>query len=174
MRTAPERSSAWLRGFIRKSEPRRSTVRVDELVREVVDLLEAEARLQSVRVRWQPAEISYVTVDRIQIQQVLVNLLRNAFEAMAGNPHDQRQITIDAVVRDKQVEITVEDSGEGIAPENLDRVFVAFFTTKDNGVGIGLTISRSIILDHGGRLWVTWNRERGVTFHFTLPMSGGQ
>jgi PAS domain S-box-containing protein len=161
-----------LRGFTRKSEPRRSTVEVGELVSEVIDLLEAETRVQQVRVRWEPRGVLYATVDRIQVQQVLVNLLRNAYEAMAGVPPDQRQVTIAERRREQTVELTVKDTGEGIAPENLHQVFDAFFTSKPHGVGIGLAITRSIVEGHGGRLWVRRNPKRGVTFHFTLPLNG--
>jgi PAS domain S-box-containing protein len=161
-----------LRGFTRKSEPSRSTVEVGELVREVIDLLEAETRVQKVRVRWEPRGVVYATVDRIQVQQVLVNLLRNAYEAMASVPPDQRQVTIAERRRNQSVELSVKDTGEGIPPENLQNVFDAFFTSKPNGVGIGLAITRSIVEGHGGRLWVRPNPKRGVTFHFTLPLSG--
>jgi C4-dicarboxylate-specific signal transduction histidine kinase len=161
-----------LRGFTRKSEPRRSTVLVSELVEEVIELLEAETRLQNMRVRWRSCPELYTTVDRIQVQQVLVNLLRNAYEAMASAPPEQRQVTIAARERNDLVEISVEDRGEGIATENIERVFEAFFTSKPNGVGIGLAISRSIVEDHGGRLWLRPNPKQGVTFHFTLPLSG--
>jgi len=161
-----------LRSFTRKSEPTRITLEVEELVEEVIDLLEAETRMKSMRIRWQPCERMTVSVDRIQIEQVLVNLLRNAYEAMAGNPADDRRVTITATRRDEKVLISVEDAGEGIAAENLERVFDAFFTNKPNGVGIGLAISRSIVEDHGGRLWVEPNPSRGVTFRFTLPLSG--
>lgn len=161
-----------LRSFTRKSQPKRSTIEIGELVDEVIDLIEAETRLQSVRVRWQSGQRDFVTVDRIQVQQVLVNLLRNAYEAMAANDPAQRIVTIRAVKCGKWLELSVEDLGEGISPDDLERVFEAFFTSKADGVGIGLAISRSIVEDHGGRLWVTPNAQRGVTFHFTLPLSG--
>jgi PAS domain S-box-containing protein len=161
-----------LRSFTRKSEPTRSTIEASELVSETIELIEAETRLKSFRVRWQPQSNLWVRVDRIQIEQVLVNLLRNAYEAMAGNVGDQRRVTIGLARRADKVEISVEDVGEGIAAENQERVFDAFFTSKPNGVGIGLAISRSIVEDHGGRLWVEPNPERGVTFRFTLPLSG--
>ena len=104
---------------------------------------------------------------------MLVNLLRNAYEAMLGNADpSERQVVIGTQLRGNKVEISVEDAGEGIAAENTDRVFDAFFTSKANGVGIGLAISRSIVEDHGGRLWVNPNPARGVTFRFTLPLSG--
>ncbi len=163
-----------LRSFTRKSEPRRSTVEINELVEEVIDLLEAETRLQNVRVRWEHTAAVHATVDRIQIQQVLVNLLRNAYEAMSANRPNERQVTIAAAIREDKIEISVKDLGEGIAEENLERVFDAFFTSKPNGVGIGLAISRSIVEEHGGRLWVRPNSKHGVTFHFTLPLSGAQ
>jgi len=161
-----------LRGFTRKSEPKRSTVEVNVLVSEVIELLEAETRLQCVRVQWGGAERAFVTVDRIQIQQVMVNLLRNAIDAMAANAPGDRKILIRAQREPARLVVSIEDAGEGIAPENLERVFEAFFTSKSNGVGIGLAISRSIIEAHGGRLWATPNPQRGVTFHFTLPLSG--
>jgi PAS domain S-box-containing protein len=161
-----------LRSFTRKSEPRRSTVEVNELIDEVIDLLEAETRLQNVRVRWEASTPIHATVDRVQVQQVLVNLLRNSYEAMIGNGPDERQVVIATNLSHNKVEISVEDVGEGIAAENIERVFDAFFTSKPNGVGIGLAISRSIVEDHGGRLWVSSNPDRGVTFRFTLPLSG--
>jgi two-component system sensor histidine kinase DctS len=163
-----------LRGFTRKSEPRRSTVRVEELIREVLDLLETEFRLHGVRIRVQSDDAALVVVDRIQIQQVLVNLLRNACEAMANVAPDERQVIITAAATaDNTVQVSVEDRGEGIRPEHRERIFDAFFTSKRNGVGIGLAISQSIILEHSGRLWVVPNTSRGVTFLFTLPMAGG-
>src|SRR5262249_14353947 len=145
---------------------------VNGLIQEVIDLLEADRRMHRMRVRWAPGEPVFADVDTVQIQQVLVNLLINAFEAMAANTPKRRQVTISAVTGEDAVEISVEDRGEGISPESQDRVFDAFFTTKPNGAGIGLAISRSIVEDHGGRLWVTPNRTQGVTFHFTLPLVG--
>ncbi len=162
-----------LRGFTRKSKPERSPVEVNLLIEEVLDLLEGETRRQGIRLQWQPAASVRIDVDVLQVQQILVNLLRNAFEAMAGNPLNQREVTMVLAVTDEQVEISVEDAGEGISPENIDRVFDAFFTSKPNGVGIGLAISRSIAEDHGGQLSVVPNPQRGVTFRLTLPRAEG-
>ena len=159
-----------LRGFTKKSEPRRETVDAGSLVEEVIELMEAETRLRNVRVRWEPRHTAAVLVDPIQIQQVLVNLLRNAYDAMSACPSERRQVTIATAPRDGHLELAVEDRGEGIRPEHQDRVFDAFFTSKANGVGIGLAISRSIVEDHGGRLWVTPNSADGVTFRLTLPL----
>jgi C4-dicarboxylate-specific signal transduction histidine kinase len=161
-----------LRSFTRKTDPRRSTVGVGELVQEVIDLIEVETRRHGASVRHEPWPELHVTVDRLQVEQVLVNLLRNAYEAMGQLPPGQRQVTIAVRPGADKLEFSVEDRGEGIAPENLERVFDAFYTSKPNGFGIGLAISRSIIEDHGGRLWVTRNRNQGVTFYFTLPVSG--
>ncbi len=162
-----------LRSFTRKSDPKRETIEASELVTEVIDLLEAETRLKSVRLRWRPPKSSLpVRVDRIQIEQVLVNLLRNAYEAMAGNPSDDRSVSIAIARQADKTEISVKDVGEGINAEDLERVFDAFVTSKPNGVGIGLAISRSIVEDHGGRLWAEANLDRGVTFRFTLPLFG--
>jgi signal transduction histidine kinase len=103
---------------------------------------------------------------------VLVNLIRNAYEAMNANQGEDRCVSLALEQQGARVQISVTDRGEGIATENLERVFDAFFTNKPNGVGIGLAISRSIVEDHGGRLWVEPNPTRGVTFRFTLPLSG--
>ncbi len=103
---------------------------------------------------------------------MLVTLLRNAFDAMSGKRPDERQVTIRSAEHENRIELSIEDRGVGILPENLERVFDAFFTTKPSGVGIGLAVSRSIIEGHGGRLWVTPNPRQGVTFRFTLPMTG--
>jgi PAS domain S-box-containing protein len=161
-----------LRNFTRKSDSRRSTVAVDELVTDVVDLMEAETRRRRMRVVWQAQPCAEVIADAVQIQQVLINLLHNAFEAMADNPDDQRQVTISVHADARVVTVSVADVGSGIVVEHRDRVFEAFFTSKANGMGIGLAISRSIVEDHGGRLWFNANSERGVTFHFALPISG--
>ena len=159
-----------LRGFARKSEPRCSTVEMNELIQEVIDLLEAETRLHDVRLLCPPGEPVRVIVDRVQIQQVVVNLLRNAYEAMSAAASQQRQVTITVGREGRHVLVSVEDQGEGIAPDAQERIFEAFFTNKPQGLGIGLAISRSIVEDHGGRLWFTPNHKRGVTFHFTLPL----
>jgi signal transduction histidine kinase len=105
--------------------------------------------------------------DRVQLQQVLMNLLLNGIEAMtdgAGELVIRSQSTEDGLLR-----ISVSDTGVGLPSEKLDRIFSAFYTTKPQGTGMGLAISRSIIEAHGGRMWATANAERGATFHFTLP-----
>jgi signal transduction histidine kinase len=112
-----------------------------------------------------------VFVDRIQLQQVIINLVINGIEAMQSVTDRPRELTIRSR-RDgeQQVLVTVKDGGVGIAAENADRLFSAFFTTKPTGMGMGLSIGRSIIEAHGGRLWAEANLPHGAAFHFTLPL----
>ena len=109
--------------------------------------------------------------DRVQLQQVILNLILNALEAMNRIPEGPRELIISSARNDaKGVLITVQDSGVGLAPENLDRLFNAFYTTKPDGMGMGLAISRSIVEAHGGRIWATPNSPRGAVFQFILPV----
>jgi signal transduction histidine kinase len=111
-----------------------------------------------------------ISGDRVQLQQVIVNLILNAADAMAALPSGERRLTLRSdVTQDGGVHVAVEDTGVGLDPAHADQLFKPFFTTKTNGLGVGLSISRSIIDSHGGRLWATPNAGPGVTFHFTLP-----
>jgi two-component system sensor kinase FixL len=110
-------------------------------------------------------------IDRIQIEQVILNLLLNACEATASGPGPHTVELRVAAPCDGMLEIAVCDSGEGIDPATAGQVFEPFFTTKSRGLGMGLAISRSIVIAHDGELWLTVNPGRGVTFHFTLPMA---
>jgi signal transduction histidine kinase len=106
----------------------------------------------------------------VQLQQVILNLLINAIEAMSGMSEGSRELLISATKTDPEgVLVAVRDSGPGLAPESVDRLFESFYTTKPNGLGMGLSICRSIIEAHGGRLWATANAPRGAVFQFTLP-----
>jgi signal transduction histidine kinase len=110
--------------------------------------------------------------DRVQLQQVLLNLVLNAAEAMSAVDEGARELLIGTEhTRSNGVLVVVRDSGPGINPEHIERVFEAFYTTKSSGVGMGLSICRSIIEAHGGRLWADANEPRGATFRFTLPTS---
>ena len=160
-----------MRAYTRKSEPRRKDACVNDLVREVIELVEPESRRRNMRVRWKVEKVVHVAVDPVQVQQVLVNLLHNAFDAANDLPPERRLVTIAAQPADDLVELSVADLGSGIPAENCDRVFDAFFTTKPSGVGIGLAISRSIVEGHGGRLTLQANPVHGVTFRLTLPVS---
>jgi signal transduction histidine kinase len=112
--------------------------------------------------------------DRVQLQQVLLNLLVNATEAMSGMRECARELLIStAKSNSDHVLVTVQDTGPGLAPEGLDRLFEAFYTTKPNGLGMGLSICRSIVEAHQGRLWATANKPQGAVFQFTLPTLHG-
>ena len=160
-----------LRNFARRREMRRARVSIGEVVRESVDLVAFEARRRGVAVRFDLSEeASLADVDRVQIQQVLVNLLRNAYEALEGVPAGERDLAVRTAVVDHCVEISVADNGPGLPGDGL-KILDAFVTTKPDGLGMGLAISRTIVEAHGGRLWATPNRHRGTTFHFTVPVA---
>jgi signal transduction histidine kinase len=105
-------------------------------------------------------------VDRVQLQQVFMNLMLNAIEAMKDSGGE---LTVKSELQDGQLQLSVSDTGVGLPAEKMDQIFSAFFTTKPQGSGMGLAISRSIVESHGGQLWASANDGRGATFHFTLP-----
>ncbi len=157
--------------FVRKAPPHRSTLNMNNLVIDSLDLLRFEARRHQVRVGIElapPAPL--ILADRIQIQQVIVNLIRNALDALEFVPPPNRRVAISINTEDARVVVHVEDGGKGLTADEHALLFEPFFTTKDQGMGMGLTISRSIIESHGGRLWATRNETAGATFHFELPM----
>lgn len=161
-----------LREFVRRREPQRAAVDVNRLVREAVELTKAEIRRDEVRTQLElPKRLPPVLADEIQIEQVILNLVRNALQAMQGVEPAKRVLLIKVVRRTGHVEVSVRDSGCGIPEDVRDRVFEPFFSTKSNGMGMGLSISRSILEAHEGRLWVAPNRDRGTTFRFTLPIA---
>jgi C4-dicarboxylate-specific signal transduction histidine kinase len=162
---------ARIRGFLKRGELQPARVDVAELIAEVIELVQAEARGQGVSLhRTSACDLPAVMADRVQLQQVILNLVMNALEAMSSNGEAPRVLEVGAL-RDGSDAVLVEvrDSGVGIDPADRDRIFDAFHTTKPEGMGMGLAISRSIVEAHGGRLWVTPNAERGETFRFTLP-----
>jgi PAS domain S-box-containing protein len=157
-----------VRSLFKKSFPQREAVDVNELIREVSLLLKNDIRRNSVTVRLELAEnLPEIAGDRVQLEQVLMNLMLNAIEAM----HDAKgDLTITSESTDYgHLSISVSDTGVGIPADKIDQIFDTFFTTKPQGTGMGLAISRSIVESHGGRLWATSNSERGSTFQFTLP-----
>ncbi|MEW6269840.1 MAG: ATP-binding protein [Thermodesulfobacteriota bacterium] len=160
-----------LRSLVRKEEPLREPVDANDLVRGVARLLEPEARRLGVRVELRLAsELPELEVDRIQIEQVVMNLVRNAFDAMAEMPQSARLVSLcTAVDDDGCVQIAVSDRGKGLREEDVEHIFEPFFTTKQTGLGMGLSISRSIAEAHAGRLCATANRDVGATFTLILP-----
>jgi PAS domain S-box-containing protein len=158
-----------LRAFYKTgAPPQRELVDLNEVAGEMLALLRNEATRHSISLRMELApQLPRITADRVQLQQVLMNLMLNGIEAMTDRAGE---LTIRSESReDGLLLMSVTDTGVGLPGEKLDRIFNAFYTTKPQGTGMGLAISRSIIEAHGGRLWATANAERGATFHFTLP-----
>jgi PAS domain S-box-containing protein len=157
-----------VRSRFKKNFPQREAVDVNELIREISLLLKNDIRRNSVTVRLELAEnLPEIAGDRVQLEQVLMNLMLNAIEAM----HDAKgDLTITShSTDDGHLSISVRDTGVGIPADKIDQIFDTFFTTKPQGTGMGLAISRSIVESHGGCLWATSNSGRGSTFQFTLP-----
>ncbi|MGA9561637.1 MAG: sensor histidine kinase [Pseudolabrys sp.] len=162
-----------LRAMFRKDNSRQTLVDVNSLLLDTLSLTnhEIQAKNISVQTRLFGSSTLLVLADQVQLQQVILNLIVNAIEAMNCMP-DARVLRLTSALHDADgVLITVEDSGPGIAPENLDKVFDTFFTTKPTGMGMGLSICRSIIEAHGGRLWVSGVAPHGCIFHVVLPKS---
>ena len=158
-----------LKSFYKKDvSPQRERVSVNHLVGEMLMLLRSEADRHSVVMRTELAEdLPSVSADRVQLQQVLMNLMLNGMEAMSEQGGGELKISTRREVGD--VMVSVSDTGPGISPDKMEEIFNAFFTTKAGGTGMGLAISSTIMESHGGRLWPTVNPGRGATFHFTLP-----
>jgi len=163
-----------LRQLFKKGAPQTSLVDVSEVIQEMVVLLRSEASRHSVSIVTELSEdLPRVVADRVQLQQVLMNLMLNGIEAMQDTSGGQ--LTIRSLRGEGgQLLISVSDTGTGLPPDQADQIFNAFFSTKAQGTGMGLSISRSIIESHGGRLWATSNSGRGATFNLTLPSAEAQ
>jgi PAS domain S-box-containing protein len=162
---------ARIRALTRKAATPTEKLDLNETIGEVLALIGDEARRKSVIVRTQFADdLSPVSGDRVQLQQVVLNLVMNAIEAMSVIDERARELAISTRSIDPgQVQVTVQDSGTGIDPQTIDRIFDSFYTTKPGGMGMGLSICRSILQAHGGRIWTMASDGRGTIFHFTLP-----
>jgi len=166
---------ARIRALLKDGTPIKTQFNVGEVIAEIVALTEAEAQRRQVSVQTRmESNLPRVTADRVQVQQVLVNLMLNALDALEEVVDRPRILTIRAGTDSpNSVRVAVQDTGIGVDHEQSKRLFQAFFTTKPNGLGMGLAISRSIIEAHGGRLWMTPNDGPGVTFQFALPVQTG-
>jgi PAS domain S-box-containing protein len=165
---------ARIRTLLRKAEPQKTWLAINDVIGEVIALAESEVRRNRVLLKTDlAADLPPVLTDRIQLQQVLLNLMLNGMEAMRAVTDRSRELIIRSQPEETDaICVAVQDAGVGIDPQNMDRIFTAFFTTKPEGLGMGLAISRSIIEAHGGRLWATPNAGQGATVQFTLPTSG--
>jgi signal transduction histidine kinase len=162
-----------LRALLTRGETRFGRVELAELHRDVLGVVRGTLNERNVQLNVQIDEmVSAVRGDSIELQQVVLNLLLNACESMNGNGRYDRRIDILATLESDQttVRISVMDLGNGIAPDRLEHIFEPFVTTKPGGLGLGLSICRSIVVAHGGRLWATNRPERGAAFHFTVPV----
>jgi C4-dicarboxylate-specific signal transduction histidine kinase len=162
-----------IRRFIQKDEPLREGYDVNELVREAATFARAEAAVHGVQVTLNLASKPLpVRAERIAIEQVILNLFHNGVEALIGSAAGCREITIGTGVRKDAAVVAIKDTGPGVAEELRERLFHPFVTTKRNGLGLGLSICRSIVQDHGGEMWLAEADEAGASFCFTLPLAG--
>ena len=165
-----------MRALVRKAPPRKDQLDINDTIREVIALTRSELHRTGTLLQTQLADgLSLVQGDRVQLQQVMLNLILNAVEAMSGPHEGSRELLISTDADGAYcVRVVVRDWGPGLTPESadVDRIFDAFYTTKPDGMGMGLSICRSIIEAHGGRLWATPNAPQGAIFQFTLPQLG--
>jgi signal transduction histidine kinase len=179
-----------MRSLFKKTPTETELLDLNDVIQEVVAITQTEAQRNRISLRTDFADdLPRVMGDRVQLQQVILNLLVNAIQALSGLSEGPRELYVssrkvsqtdaarnedsrEASSQPEEILIEVRDSGPGLDPEHLNRLFEAFYTTKEQGMGMGLTISRSIIEAHGGRLWAKANTPRGAVFQFTLPISG--
>jgi len=159
-----------IRALFQKARPAKERLNINEAIAEVVVLTQGEARRKKVALRTELAtNLPSIMGDRVQIQQVVMNLILNGIEAMSTVEDRQRDLVIRTQRNEgDEIRVSVQDSGIGFDPLSAERIFHAFHSTKPGGMGMGLSISRSIIESHGGRLWATLNDGPGATFQFTL------
>jgi PAS domain S-box-containing protein len=159
-----------VRMLFKKATPERELVDVNEVIREMIVLLRGEVTRYNISVQTALAtDLPEIMGDRVQLQQVMMNLIMNSIDAMKGIAGNREVAIQSQRVEDGHLLVSVSDTGVGLPPQETNQIFNAFFTTKPDGTGMGLSISRSIIESHGGRLWATENSGRGATFHLTLP-----
>ena len=160
-----------IRSLINKTAPERIRIRINEIIEEVVALADRQASRNEVSVVTElTPDLPLVVGDRIQLQQVILNLMLNGIEAMSGVNDRSRRLVVRSRMQDaEQIRVSIEDCGIGVTEKNISRLFEPFFTTRSQGIGMGLPISRSIVEAHGGRLWAESTVNQGSVFQFTLP-----
>jgi two-component system sensor kinase FixL len=159
-----------VRGLLRRADSDQVTVDMNVLIREVTGLLQSDAILKHISVRLDMSpDLPPVLGERVQLQQVVLNLFMNAYEAMSGAPDGPRELVVRTRRGPAHVEFLVSDTGPGLSDEAVERMFEPFFTTKPEGLGLGLSISRTIVSAHGGEIRAVRHVERGSTISVTLP-----
>jgi C4-dicarboxylate-specific signal transduction histidine kinase len=160
-----------LRELLRRGDVKREPLDVNRTIRDIESFAQADARQHGSTLTLNLApDLPQVLGDRVQLQQVLLNLVRNGAEAMESNPEDDRAVVVTTSLgEDSAVLVAVRDAGEAPDERVVDRMFEAFYTTKTEGLGMGLPICQTIIESHGGRLWASRNPDRGLTVRFSLP-----
>jgi signal transduction histidine kinase len=163
-----------VRAMFKRGEMKTSTVDVRDLLLDVARIVSADARTK--RISWStelPDSPTLVRGDQTHLTQAVLNLVMNAFDSVCDSEVPRKVTLLAAQEEPDEIRVSVRDSGKGIDPGVMPRLFEPFFTTKPSGMGIGLTIVRSIIENHAGRIWATQNPDRGATLHFTLPVKPG-
>jgi len=162
-----------IRDLLHKNSPEKVPLNINETIQQVVALVDSDVLSSRIKLKTELVEdLSRVVGDRVQLQQVILNLILNGKDAMSGVTIHPRELLITSrKSKSGEVVVAVRDSGAGLDPKNVERIFDPFFTTKPEGMGLGLSISRTIIEAHGGTLWATPNEGRGATIQFTLPLS---
>jgi signal transduction histidine kinase len=159
-----------LRSMVKREEVERNPVILNNVLNDVIQIFHTESIFRNVRVEAElDGSLPPIMGDKVQLQQVALNLILNAADAMSNIPSDHRKIILRTGVKDGRIRVTVRDFGPGIDKENLERIFEPFFSTKGSGLGMGLNICRTIVEAHGGRIWAENNPDKGATFVFELP-----
>ena len=160
--------------LVKKAAPRRDTFNINDAILEVMTVVHGEVVKNRIRVQTQLSDsLPRVRGDRVQLQQVMLNLIINAVQAMSGLTDSIRELRVSTESTNEEVRVAVRDTGPGLSTDNLQRPFEPFYTTKPSGMGMGLSICRTIVEDHGGRLWASENEPRGALFQFALPPNDG-
>jgi len=160
-----------MRALVKKGDLEAAPLSVASVIRDVALLVHSDAIVRGIQMRVTVTpELPPVDGDKVQLQQVVLNLLLNAFDALESRPALDREVAIAVTLEGGDtIRVAVRDSGTGLAGNTFDKLFLPFFTSKRDGLGLGLSISRSIVEMHGGRIWAQNNEDHGATFYFTLP-----
>jgi len=162
-----------IRGFVSKQQPQRGAADINDIVQASLSFIETEIKQHHIAIHLDlDREMCAIQVDSIQIEQVILNILLNGIDAMKSMPQKSRELTVQTLINANQdIEVMIKDIGVGLTDEATEHLFDSFFTTKPEGLGIGLSLSRRIVEAHGGQLWASSNPEKGATFRFTLPIN---